>query len=321
MCTQNQLSPFAFVEVEIGGGNGNLVETLESLMPSSAQMLNILRIKTLKLFKGVNSFRFYSYEPLACTIQRSIDASSRDWSDTSRPLFLVCLISTEYSMEGESPYTYRMMYSRETPDPSDELLATEFAKLIGTSNASGEMVFATVDMRYRPFLCKIATKFGKTMDSMGTRTWALYLPKAKADGWKREIKYGAGKDITVKPLSSGDATTVNSHWKWGTLESDPHIRDQIEKLPSAGVFSNDDLVSWGILCLTGTISALQTQESHRRRGFGELIMKSISTQMIEHEMVPFCEVELDTTASRKMMDKLGFIVAFDAAWMSWPHNN
>lgn len=58
-------------------------------------MLNILRIKTLKLFKGVNSFRFYSYEPLACTIQRSIDASSRDWSDTSRPLFLVCLISTE----------------------------------------------------------------------------------------------------------------------------------------------------------------------------------------------------------------------------------
>lgn len=66
---------------------------------------------------------------------------------------------------------------------------------------------------------------------------------------------------------------------------------------------------------TGTINALHTIDAYRRKGLAELAMKRVAVDLVRLRMRPLVEIELESTASKNLMEKLGFQLAFDAIWI------
>lgn len=113
---------------------------------------------------------------------------------------------------------------------------------------------------------------------------------------------------------------INSVWKFGSDGALIHVNDQIRHSPSAGIFLSDDTtlsspICWTITMPTGTINALHTIDAYRRKGLAELAMKRVAVDLVRLRMRPLVEIELESTASKNLMEKLGFQLAFDAIWI------
>ncbi len=76
------------------------------------------------------------------------------------------------------------MYSRETPSPSDNILVQKFSQLVACSKEK-RFMFATMDIRYAPFLEKSASLHNKTATIYPN--WTMYLRKEKALQFSKEL--------------------------------------------------------------------------------------------------------------------------------------
>ena len=121
--------------------------------------------------------------------------------------------------------------------------------------------------------------------------------------WFREID-----GVYVKSLERCHAQIVYDYWPYRENTSIEHVADEIELLPSAGVFlkENDEPVSWMMCYTPNGMSRLHTLEEHRRRGYAALVTQYLSKRVAQCGFVPFVNIVIENTASYKFFESMKF---------------
>ena len=81
-----------------------------------------------------------------------------------------------------------------------------------------------------------------------------------------------------------------------------------------GLFLEDDSsqpVSWAVLSNYGHIIHVYTVEQHQRKGYSRVTMLCLMRQMLEANMTPMLEIEVNNIPSVKLNTALGFVEPFD----------
>ena len=115
-------------------------------------------------------------------------------------------------------------------------------------------------------------------------------------------------NVDVKSLETCHAQTVYDHWPYKHSTTVKDVVDEIEQLPSAGVFlkENDELVSWMMSHPPTGMSRLHTMEQHRRRGYAALVTQYLCKRVAQSGYVPFVNINSDNDASYKFFKFMGF---------------
>lgn len=115
-------------------------------------------------------------------------------------------------------------------------------------------------------------------------------------------------NVYVKSLEHCHAQMVYDHWPYRESTKVEYIAEEIEQLPSAGVFlkENNELVSWITCHLPNGMSRLHTMENHRRRGYAALVTKYLSKRVVQSGFLPFVNVLVDNTASCQFFENMKF---------------
>ena len=98
------------------------------------------------------------------------------------------------------------------------------------------------------------------------------------------------------------------YWPFNNATVVDLIADDIDQMPSAGVFlkDGDRLVSWLMEFPPNGMSRLHTLDEYRRRGYAGLAVTYMSKRMAQCGRLPFAHVMLDNDRSRNMFQRLGF---------------
>ncbi|KAH8325579.1 hypothetical protein KR067_001957 [Drosophila pandora] len=130
-------------------------------------------------------------------------------------------------------------------------------------------------------------------------TGLQFLSKERAQQWQVEAPPG----YEMKSLSLKDAKTLDDHWKYKDPGSLLFIQRQIAFNTSVG------------LAQDGLLAVLQVKESHKRRGFGVLIVKEFSRRVALQGHDIIAEVDKENEASASLFKKLGFKVIGQCHWL------
>lgn len=118
------------------------------------------------------------------------------------------------------------------------------------------------------------------------------------------------RDVYVRSLERRHAGVVYEHWPLKHLTSIDDVGDEIEQMPTAGVFlkETDELVCWATCYLGFGIAHLFTLSPFRRRGYAGLVIRYISKRMAQSGYVVFAGALTDNTNSNALFSKLeGFM--------------
>uniref|UniRef100_A0A6P4EX21 Uncharacterized protein LOC108043437 n=1 Tax=Drosophila rhopaloa TaxID=1041015 RepID=A0A6P4EX21_DRORH len=123
--------------------------------------------------------------------------------------------------------------------------------------------------------------------------------------------------FVLKGLSVEDAPLVNEEWPNHHLGSLFFIERQIRMCVSVGLYQEDtqELVAWCIRLQGGYLGALQTKESHKRRGFGSVVTREISYRLAAQGHDVMALVGTANKPSSAMFSKLGFRVIDQCEWL------
>ena len=115
-------------------------------------------------------------------------------------------------------------------------------------------------------------------------------------------------NVYVKSLERCHAQLVYDHWLYKQNTTVADVADEIELLPSAGVFlkENDKLVSWMMSHPPTGMSRLHTIEQYRRRGYAALVTQYLSKRVAQTGCVPFVIIVTDNEVSYKFFESMGF---------------
>jgi len=83
------------------------------------------------------------------------------------------------------------------------------------------------------------------------------------------------------------------------------------------VYLNDELISWVVIYLSGSIHALWTEERFRGKGIGMLTMKKVCQIALERGWMPNVQISLENSASRRLMEKVGFTPTHLVQWVRY----
>ncbi|KAH8413096.1 hypothetical protein KR009_007918 [Drosophila setifemur] len=106
------------------------------------------------------------------------------------------------------------------------------------------------------------------------------------------------KGFRLRSLSLKDAHVVDDHWAYSQPGSLFLMQRQI-------LFHTSD----------GLLAALQVKESHKRRGFGALIVKEFARRLALQGQDTTAEVDKENQASGALFKKLGFRVVEQCRWL------
>jgi predicted GNAT family acetyltransferase len=112
----------------------------------------------------------------------------------------------------------------------------------------------------------------------------------------------------VKSLERCHAKTVFDHWEYNYTTSLEEVADEIDELPSAGLFlkGSNQLVSWVMSHQPNGMSRLHTLTEHRKQGYASLVILYMAKRLAQAGYVPFANVEKTNTNSRQLFEKIGF---------------
>ena len=133
-----------------------------------------------------------------------------------------------------------------------------------------------------------------------------------------EIYRSCSQGTFTAKLKVDHAGCISELWKYFR----PHNRLQyfkylIDNCFSVGLFLEDDSsqpVSWAVLSNYGHIIHVYTVEQHRRKGYSRVTMLCLMQQILEANMTPMLEIEVNNIPSVKLNTALGFVESFDSAW-------
>lgn len=122
------------------------------------------------------------------------------------------------------------------------------------------------------------------------------------------FEYRLPEGVYVKSLERKHATLVYEKWTYKASTRVEHVADEIDQLPSAGVFlkESDELVSWMVSHPPNGMSRLHTLEAHRRKGYAKLLTRYLAKRFAQSGCIPFVNIVYDNQASISFFESLGF---------------
>lgn len=108
------------------------------------------------------------------------------------------------------------------------------------------------------------------------------------------------------PLTSRDADIVYSNSEYKDYISIEYILDRINKGISAGLYENNNLVSWAITQDDGAIGFLHTVDNYRRKGYAKNVMLSMIEKLRGKGELPFAFTDVNNTKTGDLLIELGF---------------
>lgn len=110
----------------------------------------------------------------------------------------------------------------------------------------------------------------------------------------------------TSPLTEKDAGVVYKNSNYKNYISMEYVKDRIKRGISAGMFENNQLVSWSITQDDGAIGFLHTLDNYRRKGYGYNVTLSMIEKLRSCGELPFAYVERNNKRSMSLLLKLGF---------------
>ncbi|CAH2042193.1 unnamed protein product, partial [Iphiclides podalirius] len=139
-----------------------------------------------------------------------------------------------------------------------------------------------------------------------------FAPKHVMDCVRKDVRLQ--KELTFKLLSLEYVEQVDSVWPHRYPGSLWYFELLTRANLGYGLFNGDKLIAWVFIKEMGALGHLYTLEEHRRKGYGELVLKLISNILLKQGkyVVAFC-LEGNTSAY-KLYTKLGFQRTDEIEW-------
>lgn len=107
---------------------------------------------------------------------------------------------------------------------------------------------------------------------------------------------------------------MDSTWPNRYQTSAWHFRLLINTNSGFGLYLNNALISWVFIKETGPLQHLYTVEEHRRKGYGELLLKMASKIWLKEGKPVFAFCFKDNVSACKVYRKVGFVLGEQIAW-------
>lgn len=117
----------------------------------------------------------------------------------------------------------------------------------------------------------------------------------------------------MRALSLKDVKDIHDLYPAGNMESIEVFKKLLDKLPGCGVFSKEEgeLLAWMVQSYYGAMFSMQTKPTHRRKGYGIWLAKTLTEIVIKRGYLPFVVIRPDNSASKGLYKKLGFKKKFN----------
>lgn len=109
-------------------------------------------------------------------------------------------------------------------------------------------------------------------------------------------------------MTASTASLIKTAWTHGSDFSVKTIPYLIEHNTSVGLFDADgELVAWCLVFDFGSLAALQVDENHYRKGYGEIVTRAITKKIAEENDVDVTSNYVDgNIRSHNLVTKIGF---------------
>ncbi|KAG8240295.1 hypothetical protein J437_LFUL012772 [Ladona fulva] len=130
-------------------------------------------------------------------------------------------------------------------------------------------------------------------------------PKAKEEDVKEDESLLA--EAQLRQLGPEHAAAIHSLYPANDMESVEVFERLIRALPAFGVFSSDgELAAWMVQSYYGAMFSMQTLPAFRRRGYGLLLARRLTSAVLARGYIPFVVIRPENSASQNLYSKLGF---------------
>jgi len=120
--------------------------------------------------------------------------------------------------------------------------------------------------------------------------------------------------LDIRPLTLEDAPLVYEHYSYKEHDDIDYIEAIITKMPTRGIWVNDQLVSWVVQRDEGSIGIMYTLKDHRHMGYAHILTQCIIKEILNRGDIPFVHIAYENAASCKLAEKVGFKRAMTVVW-------
>ncbi|XP_046970299.1 uncharacterized protein LOC124537480 [Vanessa cardui] len=127
-------------------------------------------------------------------------------------------------------------------------------------------------------------------------------------------------EFSFKLLTLDCVKLVNSVWPHKTPGSEWYFELLIKANLGYGLFKSGELVAWSFIKEMGALGHLYTLENHRRKGYGELVLKLISNILLKDNKHVYAYCIAGNIKAGNLYKKLGFDSVLDVHWCNFVPN-
>nr|WP_312576937.1 GNAT family N-acetyltransferase [Sedimentibacter sp.] len=144
----------------------------------------------------------------------------------------------------------------------------------------------------------VLNRFGLTKELECVQ--AVYMNKNKLD-----IK----KELAIKQLELNQLEVILEHYD---KLSNNEIQTLLKNGNLYGGYKNETLIGFVGNHLEGSIGILEIFPKYRRLGYGAMLESYMVNQMLEKDLIPFAQIEIENKKSLALQNKLGFSISKDS---------
>ncbi|CAH2089364.1 unnamed protein product [Euphydryas editha] len=122
-------------------------------------------------------------------------------------------------------------------------------------------------------------------------------------------------DLTFELLSLDYVDITNTTWPHKFPGSELYFELLIKAKLGYGLFKAGELVAWSFIKEMGALGHLYTLENHRRKGYGELVLKLISNVLLKEKKYVYAYCMEENTKANNLLEKLGFSNVLNVEWL------
>lgn len=130
----------------------------------------------------------------------------------------------------------------------------------------------------------------------------------------KEKEFPIGHNFRISRLNENFTSEIIKNWSWAKPHCHDPLRQCLKLLPSTGIFSNDKLISSGMMSAMGLINVVYTEEEWRGKGLGAATIIDISKQIASLGCVPVAETQRSNSPSKALLQKVGFLPMMNTIW-------
>ncbi|XP_063905081.1 uncharacterized protein LOC135124140 [Zophobas morio] len=185
----------------------------------------------------------------------------------------------------------------------DDHCVTLRQALLTTDFTNPQAVFFCVHEKHLPTVEQVAKERNLRLSKAPLPYLIFALNPSKAT-----FALDCPPDVYVKKLDPTLSDKINSVWPHKYPGSENYVSGLIEMNGGYGVFlrSSNEMVAWVVKHCFGHIGVLQTDEKHKKKGYGSLVTRALALEILDEGHWPFGTVYPDNAGSIKLFEKLGF---------------